>query len=84
MKDPHYIHYTQKPLFAKSGNSHAVLMRQTPLDFFLFFFAFLQGANLSCLFTICRMFKRPSNLLLALGGHYEERQKKYCNIDIMT
>lgn len=41
--------------------------------------AFLQGANLSCPATTCRMYRRPSNLLLALGGHYEG--KNHSNID---
>lgn len=33
--------------------------------------AFLRGANLSCPAATCTMYRRPSNLLLTLGGHYE-------------
>lgn len=57
--------YHSAPI-AKSGNGHAVFDgTNTHRNS-----AFLQGANLSCPTATRRMYRRPSNLPLALGGHY--------------
>lgn len=40
---------------------------------------FLRGANLSCLATTCSMYRKLSDLLPALGGHYEARKKNNHN-----
>lgn len=61
-------------LLAKSGNGHAVLMRQTSIEIQHFCRVLICHAPA----ITCTMYRKPSNLLLAFGvgvggGHYEEK-----------